>query len=151
MGHGIIAKNVTATGFIAENGENEPVVFKIADTVYYSENDGYVSWVVLENGEYYLYSNENSEGQQIKAFSVSVNTILASFHLPSYDKFSYDEVTKSYVTQKPEYPEQIRKFNLHFENGYITKFEARNSAGEITYSFLFTDYGRTKVDLPQEK
>ena len=140
--------NATASGFLTENGEQEPVLFKIADTVYYSENDGYIAWAVQKDGEYYMYSVNNSEGQLLNGFSIAVSTMLMSFHLPEYASFTYDETTKSYTCINDGYPESCYKFNVYFENGFIVKFESCNNSDVVQYSFDFSDYGTTSVEIP---
>ena len=109
--------NATASGYLTENGQQESVIFKIDDTVYYSENDGYSAFCVEKDGKYYLYAEGDKEGQEIDGFSISVGAVLRSFHLPEYEKFSYDEKSASYVSENPEYPEGLRKFNLYFNDG----------------------------------
>ena len=143
-------KNVTAKGFATENGKQETVLFKIADTVYYSENDGYISWGIEKNGEYYVYTNDSQEWQKVNGVKISVGTILMSFHLPEFESFNYDEATKSYVCENPDYPDAYYKYNVYFENGYIVKFESRAQTGVIQYSFEFTNYGKTVVEMPNE-
>lgn len=143
--------NATARGYLTENGEQEPVLFKIDDTVYYSENDGYIAWAIEEDGEYYMYSNSSSEGQLLNGFSIAVSTMLMSFHLPEYESFTYDEAIKSYVCINNGYPAAYYKFNLYFENGFLVKFECRDNTDTLTYSFDFTDYGTTVVELPDNR
>ena len=140
--------NATASGFLTENGEQDSVLFKIADTVYYSEINDYIAWAVEKDGEYYMYSVNNSEGQLLNGFSIAVSTMLMSFHLPEYASFTYDETTKSYTCINADYPEAYYKFNVYFENGFVVKFESRNNSDVVQYSFDFTNYGTTVIDIP---
>ncbi|MBQ8372483.1 MAG: hypothetical protein IJX38_06085 [Clostridia bacterium] len=141
--------NATASGFLTENGEQDSVLFKIADTVYYSEINDYIAWAVEKDGEYYMYSVNNSEGQLLNGFSIAVSTMLMSFHLPEYASFTYDETTKSYTCINTDYPEAYYKFNVYFENNFVVKFESRNNTNVVQYSFDFTNYGTTTIELPE--
>ena len=40
------------------------------------------------------------------------------------------------------------KFNVYFENGFIVKFESCNNSDVVQYSFDFSDYGTTSVEIP---
>ena len=143
--------NATANGFLVENGEKETVLFKIDKTVYYSELEDYIAWVTQKDGIYYMYNNQNSEENRIgESFTINVSTILMSFHLPEYSKFTYSEETKSYICTNEDYPDEYYKFNLYFENGLLVKFESTNKSNEINYSFNFSDYGTTKIELPKQ-
>lgn len=141
-------KNATASGFLTENGKQEPFTFKVADTVYYSENDGYTAWCLEEDGKFYMYSNDNREGQLVSGISISVGGILTSFHIPEYEKFIYDETKSAYVSQNAEYPAAFYEYNIYFEDGKIKKFESLSKEGAVQYSFNFTDYGSTEIELP---
>lgn len=140
--------NVTATGYLTERDERESVLFKAADTAYFSELDGYRSYYIKRDGDYYFYEDDDTEGIKFNlGISISVGMILMSYRIADYSDFTFDEATQSYYTTEGLRTGAAR-YDLYFENGKIVKFESRDDTGAITVCFSFTDYGSTVVDLP---
>ena len=138
--------NATATGFLTENGEKEDVLFKLDKTVYFSEMDGYSAWVIEKDGKFYMTDGKGTE-DEIPNFAINIGSVLMSFHLPEYSKFTYNESSKAYSCINGEdYPDTFNKYNLYFEDGKLLKFEAIDKASNITYCFNFKDYGTTTVE-----
>lgn len=138
--------NATATGFLTENGEKEDVLFKLDKTVYFSEMDGYSAWVIEKDGKFYMTDGKGAENE-IPNFAINVGSVLMSFHLPEYSKFTYNESSKAYSCVNGEdYPDTFNKYNLYFEDGKLLKFEAIDKAGNVTYCFNFKDYGTTMIE-----
>ena len=138
--------NATATGFLTENGEKEDVLFKLDKTVYFSEMDGYSAWVIEKDGKFYMTDGKGAE-DEIPNFAINIGSVLMSFHLPEYSKFTYNESSKAYSCVNGEdYPDTFNKYNLYFEDGKLLKFEAIDKAGNVTYSFNFKDYGTTTIE-----
>ncbi|MBQ4269727.1 MAG: hypothetical protein IJB97_08795 [Clostridia bacterium] len=142
-------ENFTAIGFLTENGEQEPVIFKGTATAYYSENDGYTSWCVKRTDGWYMYAGESGDGQIVEEFTSAVDSVLRSFHLPDFSAWDYVETQKAYVCVNADYPENCYRFSAYFKGGKLVKFESQNASEEITYSFEFGGYGTTVLELPE--
>lgn len=54
----------------------------------------------------------------------------------------------AYTTVNAENPADFYKLNLYFADGKIVKFESVDNSGVVKYSFNFTNYGTTSIDLP---
>ncbi len=134
--------NVTVNGYLTENGEQEPVMFKVTSTMYYSENDGYVAYAIKLGDDWYMYEENRACGQLVQGFASNVGMTVRSFHLPAYEAFTYDEAKQAYTCTVEDIP--VYKYAaLSFVDGKLVKFEAGESAEKITYSFVYSDYGTT--------
>ena len=140
--------NATVEGFLTENGKQEHVLFKITEELYFSDNDGYRAYCVEREDGWHIYAEGNTEGPRIDGFTPTVGTTLTSFRLPAYDAFTYDEKLGAYTVRNKNYPEAYHFFRLYFEDGRLVKFESLTKEETVAYSYTFTNYGKTRVTLP---
>lgn len=132
--------NFTITGYVTERDRRESLTMKITPSAIYTENDGYESYLILKEGEWYLCYTEGI-GNLMKGVSASVQFTLQSFHAPSdFADYTYDEEARAYKSGS---------YAVYFENGSITRFDyCEEDDGIVTHSFTFSEYGTTEVDLP---
>ena len=140
--------NFTANGYITERDRQEDLLMKSTESAMYTQNDGYSSMVVKMDDGWHMVA-EGQIGPIMNGVEPAVIFLMRSFHLPEYDKFTYDEATRSYVYVKSVASAGFYQFNVYFEEGKVVKIEGMEDEGALTHVFNFTDYGTTTIDVPE--
>ncbi len=140
--------NVTVNGYVTERDRQETLLMQITSDAIFTENDGYTS-LVVKKGETWHSVRDGVLSSPMNGVSASVSFLMRSFRLPSYESFTYDEQTKSYLYVKGEGESGFYQFNVYFENGVITKIEGREDMGDVSHFFAFEKYGTTEVEIPE--
>ena len=142
--------NFTLNGYVTERDRQESVLMEITDDLIHTENDGYVTWAVKQDDGWHFAQN-GVIGPVVNGISATVGFSVQVFHIPDYDGFTYDEISKAYVCVKGNY-----RYAVYFENGLIVKLEymedtycPETNTGEITHCFNYTNYGTTAIELPE--